>query len=407
MWLGYLVLATRALGAHRTRSLLTISSIMIGAFTIVFMMSLAEGGLETLVRGIEEIGGARLVLVTPKEPERAAAKKDSYPKGITRADRAQILAALPHVAGHTAYASLGKRDIVADTGETARADLVAADAHFLDAYRMDLARGRPFSDEEDLAHAGVCVVGPALKKSLWSGEAVGRKLTVGGFRCRVIGEIAPAARFGVSFGFDWQNLLVVPAEAMAAVEPATRTSLAFLVKTDDPRSNDVVKRIVNAILESRHHHIDDFTIFDFSGIMGQFRAIFLIMQVVVGFIAAIALVVGGVGIMNMMLVSVSERVREIGIRKALGASPGDIGAQFLCEALLLSALGGALGVGLGAVAAMGASALLRGAVETWAGGVSTGAAAVALCVSVGIGALFGFFPARRASRLVVVEALRR
>lgn len=407
MWLGYFVMAARALAAHRIRSFLTIWSISIGTFTIVFMTSLAENGLATLARGIEELGGARLVLVTPREPERALAKRDAYEAGLTRADRTRILAALPHVAGSTAYAVLGKRDMTDDTGQTARADLVGADENFLDVYRMNIAHGRSFSADEELAHADVCVVGPKLAKKLWTGNPVGKKLVAGGWTCRVVGEIDKNERFGVGFGFDWENLVVVPAESIADVAPSVKKSMTLLVKTDDPRSNDVVKRIINAILVDRHHGIDDFKILDFSTIMVQFQSIFMIMEILVGFIAAIALVVGGVGIMNMMLVSVTERVREIGIRKALGASPRDIGAQFLCEALLLASLGGFIGVGLGAGAALLAGQVIRGGISTWIGGVSNNAAIIALVVSVGIGVLFGFFPARRAGQLEVVEALRR
>ena len=181
----------------------------------------------------------------------------------------------------------------------------------------------------------------------------------------------------------------------------------FLIKTDSVASNDIVKRIINSILVERHNGVDDFELFDFASFMEKFHQTVGIMEAIVGFIAGIALLVGGVGVMNMMLVSVSERVREIGVRKALGASPGAIRAQFLWEAMLLSGLGGALGVGGGIVAALGMGPLLRHFTPTWVNVVATGAATTAMIVSVSIGLLFGFFPAARAARLDAITAMRR
>jgi putative ABC transport system permease protein len=181
----------------------------------------------------------------------------------------------------------------------------------------------------------------------------------------------------------------------------------LVAKTDDARSNDPVKRILNARLMERHHGVDDFTIYDFSTIMTKFEQVFAILEAIVGLIAGIALLIGGVGVMNMMLVSVSERVREIGIRKALGASPWDISAQFLCEATLLSGLGGLLGTLSGALVASLASVVIQGMVATWVGVVSKAAVAAAMGVSLGVGVGFGWLPARRAGRLDPIVAMRR
>jgi putative ABC transport system permease protein len=371
------------------------------------MSSLAESGLTTLKRGIEELGGARLVLVAPKEPEREAAKNASYARGLTQRDADQIFANIPHVLDHSMFATLGQKDITADTEEVTRADLIAADSRFLDIFRMSLRRGRAFSEEENEQHARVCVIGHKLAGSLWTGDPIGHKLTVGRLQCRVIGVLSDQERFGVGFGFDWVNLLVAPSEAVFDAYPETRLEAEILAKTDAPEANDVVKRIINAILVERHHHIDDFTLYDFNSVMSKFAVIFVIMEIIVGFIAGIALLIGGVGVMNMMLVSVSERVREIGIRKALGATPADISAQFLSEALLLSGFGGLLGVVAGALAAFGASALITSLLATWVGIVSSTAAIAALLVSLGVGVIFGYFPARRAGKLDPIEAIRR
>jgi putative ABC transport system permease protein len=208
------------------------------------------------------------------------------------------------------------------------------------------------------------------------------------------------------FGFDWLDFVAVPMETMADTDIKVRPAARIQLKTDGPESNDIVKRVANAILSERHHSVDDFQIFDFSRVMERFSGVFGIMQTIVSFIAGIALLVGGVGVMNMMLVSVSERVREIGIRKAIGASPNDIGRQFLLEAILLAAVGGAIGVGGGIGMSILASSVIRHFKPTWVTVVANDAAIIAMCVSAGVGLFFGYFPARRASKLDAITAIR-
>jgi putative ABC transport system permease protein len=226
-------------------------------------------------------------------------------------------------------------------------------------------------------------------------------------RCRVIGQLANQDRWGVDMGFDWLDVAVLPFETIADVDPVAKPAMAFVLKTDRESSNDLVKRITNALLSDRHHSADDFQIIDFARFMDKFDALFGTMRAIVGFIAGIALLVGGIGVMNMMLVSVSERVREIGIRKALGASPRDIAAQFLWEAIVLAGSGGAIGVGAGIGVAILAGIGIHQFKPMWVTVVARSAVIAALVVSVGIGVLFGFFPARRASRLSAIEAMRR
>lgn len=407
--LSYLLLAARALGANKFRSSLTVLSVTLGTFAIVLMSSLAVSALDTVRYGIEELGGARLMMIVPKEPERAELKGASYRRGgFTRAERDWLLEGIPHVADRTMYVPLGTKDVTGDAGTVTRTDVIAADSHFLDVYRIRLLRGRAFGEEENQQHAKVCVVGHKLAAKLWDGSPLGRKLTIGALRCRVIGELRDNPRVGVGFGFDWVDLVVAPYETVAETDTVARQEAMMMLNTDDPRSNDIVKRMLNARLVHRHHGIDDFTFYDFSGVLEKFAAMFAIMEVIVGLVASIALLIGGIGVMNMMLVSVSERVREIGVRRALGATRVDIRAQFIAEALLLSGLGGVLGASGGAALAAGASTVIhRFILPTWIGSVSMTAALVAVGVSLGVGVVFGYFPARNASMLDPIEAIRR
>jgi putative ABC transport system permease protein len=407
----YVRIATRVLRAHKFRSALTVLSITVGAFSIVLMSSLAESGLATLSRGIEDLGGARLIDIAGKPPERGERKRASYARGITVQDRDAIFTALPGILDRSLFSTVGRRDVWGDTGVGSRTDTVAADAGFLGLFRMRLASGRGFSDEENRQHAKVCVVGHKLAVTHWNGDALGHWLTVsapggGAVRCHVIGQLADQDRWGINFGFDWLDVVVLPYATLGDVDPTVVLGADILVKTRDPSQNELTKRIMNALLVERHHGVDDFEIFDFARFMDKFHAFFAVLEAIVGFIAGIALLVGGVGVMNMMLVSVSERVREIGIRKALGASPRDIALQFLFEAIVLSGSGGLLGVVLGVAGALGSAALIQSMKPVWVGVVAEGAVVTALCVSVGVGLVFGFFPARRAARLDAIAAIR-
>ncbi len=405
-WREYLRVALRALRANRFRSLLTVSSITLGAFSIVFMSSLAQSGLTTLARDIEELGGARIIMIAPKKAERSP-KKGGSPGFITTRDRDRLYAALPHLKAATMFSTLDRRDISNDQGRTGRTDFVAADAGFFQAFGLRLAKGRLFTSEEVKQHARVCVVAHDVAKNLWDGEAVGRWLTIDDQRCEVVGQLAKVDHWDSNFGFAWLDFAVMPLDSAAETNSGVFEGGAILMQTQHVSDNDVVKRIANAILSDRHRDVDDFQIWDFNRFMAQFHSMFALMEAVVGLIAGVALVVGGIGVMNMMLVSVSERTKEIGVRKALGAGPAAISTQFLFEAATLSGLGGLSGTIAGVSMALLANMLIARAKELWVSEISVVAVAVALVSSLAIGLIFGFFPARAASRLDPVVAMRR
>lgn len=402
-----LAIAWHALGARRARSWLTVSTVAIGCFAIVLASSLAESGLSSLKQSIEELGGARIVLFEPKPPERAEKKLSTAKAKFTEADRAALSEGMPHVEALTHYAPLGEHDVLSDSGRTHVADLVAADESFFDLFRMRVEVGRPLLATDTRAASEHCVVGPKLAEKAWSEPALGRRLRVGGLSCRVVGVFADNNRWGTNFGFDWNDLVVVPHRMAALRLPDVDAESGIVLRTDAPAANDIVKRLANARLSSLHGGIDDYAIYDLGQAMERFETTFLLLKFLVGLFAGIALFIGGVGIMNMMLVSVSERVREIGLRKALGAAPANISLQFLIEANVLSLFGGLLGVGAGFAAAFGAGLAIHSALPGWINVLSLPAGAMALGAAAVTGALFGWLPAGRAARLDPVEALRR
>ena len=407
MWREHLRIAVRALGAHRFRSALTVFSVFVGAFSIVLMSSLANAGLTSLVRDIEQLGGACIVLIFPKKPERAPDADALKPGKFTRRDAEILFEKVPHTKGRTVYASLDTVDVRDRAQTVVRTDFVAADAEFFDSLQLKLAKGRLFTADEDRRQAQVCVVAYELAKKMFDGQAVGEWMTVDGLRCQVIGQLAKVDHWDVNFGFDWIDFVAMPIETVTAVRPDTRDQAIIQLTTAGVEYNDIVKRVANAVLVDRHRGVDDYQIWDFNAFMAQFKTIFVVLESIVGLIAGIALLVGGIGVMNMMLVSVTERTREIGIRKTLGASPRAISQQFLIEATLLAGSGGLLGTALGVVAAVGANAFIKTLQPVWVPMISYGAVVVAVAVSLLVGIAFGYFPARKAAALDPVEAVRR
>jgi len=407
MWREHLRIAIRALAAHRFRSSLTVFSIFIGAFSIVLMSSLANSGLASLIRDIERLGGARIILIMPIKPERAPGADALPPGRFTREDIDHLFDAVPHTEAMTVYAAEDSVDARNQAQKTARTDFVAADEAFFDALKLNLSTGRLFTAEENKRQAQVCVIADEPAQKLFGGKAVGQWLTVDGFRCRIIGQLARTEHFDIRFGFEWTDFVAMPINTVGAVRPEIRDQTLIHMTTEGVEYNSIVKRVANAVLAHRHRGVDDYQIWDFNKFMAQFQVIFSVLEAIVGFIAGIALLVGGIGVMNMMLVSVTERTREIGIRKTLGASPRDIAQQFLIEASLLAGFGGIAGTVLGIAATIGANTLIASIQPIWVAQISTGAVIVAISVSLSVGVAFGFLPARRAARLDPVEAVRR
>jgi putative ABC transport system permease protein len=402
-----LKIAWSSLTSRKGRSLLTLSTVGIGCFAIVLAASLAASGLESLKQSIEELGGARLILIEPKLAETAEKKRAQSDAEIDEEDRDALARDMPHLEILTHYAGLDEQDVVSDVGRSARADFVAADESFFDLFRMRVASGRPLTGEDIRGATQNCVVGPKLAEAVWPDSPLGHKLAIGKVHCRVVGLFADNNRWGTSFGFDWNNLVVVPFRTAALRVPNVRSSAGIALRTDTRFANDVVKRMVNARLDQSHAGVDDFAIYDLAQVMDRFETTFALLELLVALFAGIALLIGGVGIMNMMLVSVSERVREIGIRKALGATPANLSEQFLLESSLLSTAGGVLGVALGLVAVFGAGIVIRSSLAGWLSVYSLPAVALALAASALTGAAFGWLPARQAARLDPVEAIRR
>jgi putative ABC transport system permease protein len=391
------------LSMHKFRSALTLISIAIGTFSIVVMASLAASATTTLSRGIESIGGARIVIMFPKEAEKARKKVASFGRGLSLDDVNSLRGRVPHVEYLTMMNETGDREVRTQANRIMRADMVEGNEEFMGAFGMKISAGRNIDTEDLLASRRVVVIGHGVATKLFDSDqaALGQMLRAGDFSLRVIGVIDEVKRFGVRFGFDWNDFLLYP-----ITMKGQHSTGALLMVTTGAEHNDLAKRIAVAILRDRHHQVDDFEAFDFAILMEQMQEVFSIMHLIAGLIAGVALLAGGIGVMNILLVSVSERVREIGLRKALGAPDRAIGLQFLFESSLLSGLGGLLGAVLGCVAALASGPIIRRSADAWVAVIAPAAVAGAVIASLLIGIFFGLVPARKASRLLVVDCLR-
>jgi putative ABC transport system permease protein len=398
----YLRLAFKTLRTNRLRSFLTVLSITIGVTSVILLTSLAQSGLATLIRGVEEVGGTRFIMLWPDQPKRAASKSAHYLKGLTYED-AEVLKALPDVERGTVLHQAGKVNVRRPGTSERQTDLVGTDQDFSKAFVYELASGRNLTSADLLDRRRVALVGDTLASKLFPGEeAVGKEIVLKDERYRIVGRLAYAAKSGMNFGFDWNDLALVP---LTVVSPGGRVSTISLTSRDPDRNGPLLDR-ANALLMHRHNGLDDFRFLDFGGMLKGFYAVFYGMILVVGLIAGMSLVIGGVGIMNIMLVAVAERKREIGLRKAVGAPQSAIMRQFLVEAVVLSlfgaAIGAAVGIGLAQFAAWLGPVINKG----WVGIVSQPAIAIAVLASAGIGLFFGWYPAKQAAKLDPILCLR-
>jgi putative ABC transport system permease protein len=392
----------RAIMRSKVRSALTTLGILIGVSAVVVVVALGNAVRGQVAKQIETLG-ANTIFIFPQDTRSSGAKTQSRAK-LTEADAQAILKEATSVSAVTPQSTTRSQVLVGDKNISTQIFGIGED--YFKVMAFEVAEGTLFSQLEYRTKAKVVILGATVRKSLFgSGDPVGEYVRIGKYPFKVVGVLKEKGQS--PFGDDQDDRIVTPIGTFRSrLLPSGQGRVQLIVaQASDDLTVDRATRQIEQILRQRHE-VDpedepDFGIRTQAEIRRANETSFAAITTVLSLIAGISLVVGGIGVMNVMLVSVTERTREIGIRMAIGASYWDILLQFLVEALVLSMLGGGLGLLLG----LGVNVALASSLG-WTFELPISAIVVAVVTSAGIGIVFGFLPARRAALLSPIDALR-
>jgi putative ABC transport system permease protein len=397
--------ALESLNANKLRSGLTILGIVIGVGAVIAMLSIGQGAQTTITGSISDIGTNLLFIMS------GGSEDIRNPRPLTLADAAAIgdPFAAPSVAA-VAPAIQGSATVTAN-GQEMQTSVTGTTPEYLSMRDLKLIEGDYFTRDQELGRASVVLIGTDIADKLYGHRngLIGETVRVNGQPFRIVGVLA--ARGG-GFAGSQDNEIIVPLEtAQARVLQRTNRDRVgmILVQVVDAQSIQQATDQISQILRQRHRTpigADDFTIFSQQDILSVAQTVTGVLTIFLGGIAAISLLVGGIGIMNIMLVSVTERTREIGLRKALGARRRDILVQFLTESSLLSLIGGIVGIFLGWLLGFIVGRIAANSGTPFTPSMSLNAILLATLFSAAVGLFFGIYPANRAASLEPVEALR-
>ena len=398
-------MAVKTLTANKLRSSLTMLGIVIGNASVIAMVGIGEGA-QTYINEQLQTLGPNVLFVLPGNRETREGGGLQVPRTLVVDDARAIAEQVPAVAA--VAPEFNDRNLVVYRNRSANVSVVGTSENFLQVRSFEMAQGRFISDQDLDSRRLVTVLGASLAERLFDeASPVGRSVRIKGVRFEIVGVMT---RKGSNLGLNYDDAAMVPITTQSSRLVGRRRSpygieVSYIsVSALDRESMRQAEFQITNLLRLRHGILDgedDFFISSQDTLLNLADTVTGALTVMLAAIAGISLLVGGIGIMNIMLVSVRERTQEIGLRKAIGASQQDILVQFLIEALILSIAGGVVGSSLG----IGGIVLLS-AVTPFSAGVSGVAITLAVGVSGGIGLFFGVFPARQAAKLDPIVALR-
>ena len=393
-----LLLALRELHRNVMRSFLTILGIVIGVAAVIVMVTLGSGATVQVSQQIASLGSNVVILVPgqmgPGRSSSVAPFNESDVEAIAR-EIVDLKAVAPTAAKSVTAIYANKNWSTAATGTT---------NGYFTAANWVIARGRIFTESELRAGKAVCVIGATVGKELFGAQdPLGNKLRLKNISCEVIGQLE--AKGQSVMGRDQDDLIVIPLRTFQRRIAGNRDISQIQLSVRDESAIDRAKAAIERLMRERRHlapnEENDFSVMDTRQIAQTLTGTTRILTLLLSAVAAVSLLVGGIGIMNIMLVSVTERTREIGIRLAIGAYERDVLTQFLVEAMVLASFGGLFGVLL----ALAASAVLAQVLDVPLI-LNPGIMVLAFFFSGAVGVIFGYVPARRAAQLDPIEALR-
>jgi putative ABC transport system permease protein len=410
-YLPELAMGLSSLLAHKLRSLLTMLGMIFGVGAVVAMLSITAGAQKEMMSFIDQLGVNNIIIEAREAVDRNELQQvRAISPGLTFRDFRAISENVQGVEAITPRKRFKPQRVLPKTAQEPP-QLIGVLPNFVEINSLRLVAGRFYTHEEDQRSAAVCVLGDSAKINLLGfDDAIGKRVKINDVWLQVIGVLTPQASAdsdveGVQ-ALNRNNLVIAPLNTvMRRFEDNNsylRDEIDGIYMKVSPGTDSVdTANVVRAILTATHKDAGDFTVVVPAGLLEERRRTQFIFSVVMICIAGISLLVGGIGIMNIMLATVLERTREIGIRRAIGARQGDIIRQFLTEAVLISIVGGLIGIAFGFTL----SRLIASAAG-WSTVVTGSSIAVAFGVSVAIGLLFGIYPAMQAARLDPIEAIR-
>jgi putative ABC transport system permease protein len=393
------VISLRALRRNVLRSTLTALGIIIGVGAVIAMVSIGNGAKNQVESQIASLG-QNVILIFPGSTTSGGARSGwGSASSLTPEDAMAIVNEVPGVVA--ASPEMRDRQQILANGLNWNTQIQGEGTDYLGIRLWDLAEGDMFTDQDVRSYAKVAVIGQTVVNQLFADvDPVGQTIRIRNIPFKVIGVLASKG-FNF-FGQDQDDTVIIPYSSHLRRVARRQNLNSIIVQAVTPEAIPQIQQGITDLLQQRRQGREpDFTVRNQIELAQAATATSKTMTSLLGAIAGVSLIVGGIGIMNIMLVSVTERTREIGIRMAVGAHGSEIMLQFLIEAVLLSALGGTLGIALG----IGASEIMS-RVNDWPTLVSPTAAVVAFVVSAAVGVFFGYYPARKAAQLDPIDALR-
>ena len=393
------ILALREIKRHVLRSLLTILGIVIGVASVITMVTLGNGATVQVTQQIASLG-SNLLMVSPGK--RLGPGQGSTASPFKLADAEAIARDISSIAAVAPSAIQPATAIFGN--ENWSTTITGTNNQYFKIRNWSIKTGRQFSDSELRAGAAACVIGETVRNKLFGGqEPLGRRIRLGKLSFQVIGMLE--AKGQSTMGTDQDDLVLIPLRAFQRRISGNQDIRLIQVSVCDGASTEKVQAEIERLMRERRHlspsDDDNFNVMDMKEITRMLTGTTRVLTALLGAVAAVSLLVGGIGIMNIMLVSVTERTREIGIRLAIGALEREVLTQFLVEAVVLSSSGGLFGIVLGLLACLGLKDILQVPFVFNPGIVIT-----AFLFSAAVGVIFGYFPALKAARLDPIEALR-
>ena len=405
LWMIFKV-ALLAILRNKTRSLLTCLGIIVGIAAVIAVMAIGKGASTMMVNEISSMGN-NLVMVFPERRQSGAVRTGmGSGQTMTAGDAEAIKSELGHLVKYVSSAVNVQSQLIRENKNwNCRVSGVGCDMP--DIRNWPIGEGRFFTDNEEKSYARVCVIGTTVQANLFEEDEdpVGKTIRIGSMPFKIVGVLQSKGANG--WGQDQDDTVMAPYTTVGRVLTRSKFQAINMMNLSLHSMDDLeeAKREVTALLRQRHklpdYQDDDFETRDTTEIMNTIGSVTGIVGTLLLIFSVITLVVGGIGIMNIMLVSVTERIKEIGLRMSIGATPRNILTQFILEAIVLATVGGAAGVAIG----IGAS-LLVGAAAGWPVLVQPLAAVYAFLISTVVGLFFGFYPAYRASKLNPIDCLR-